>query len=70
MRLQFVKILSVESLVEFVVFFLCKLIYKYQVVRRCFVENRATDISLASPHATHDTIDVVNLQEAVHFQVG
>ena len=69
MRLCFVKILTVESLVKFVVFLIFKVVDEYQVVRSCFIEHRTANVSLAAPHATNDTIDVVDLQEAIHLEV-
>lgn len=60
----------VEALPQLVILLVVKLVREGQVVGRCQVENGAANICLTFPHAADYAIDVVYLQEAVHFEPG
>ena len=44
-------------------------ILKSQIVRGGQIKDRPTDIRLTVPHAGHDSVHVIYLQETVHFEL-
>ena len=61
---------SVEPLSQLVVLLKVELVHDCQIVRGGQVKDRATYVRLAPPHAANDAIHVIDLHEAVHFELG
>ena len=72
MRLWFLLAVSsdVEPFAQLIVFLIGQLVRECQVIGRCKIEDRAADVRLALPHATHDTGNHVYLQKFVHLELG
>jgi len=61
---------DVEPFAQLIVFLIGQLVRECQVIGRCKIEDRTTDVRLALPHATYDTGNCVYLQKLVHFELG
>ena len=61
---------DVEPFAQLIVFLIGQLVRECQVIGRCKIEDRAADVRLALPHATHDTGNHVYLQKFVHLELG
>ena len=61
---------DVEPFAQLIVFLIGQLVRECQVIRSCKIKNRAADVRLALPHATHDAGNRVYLQKFVHLELG
>ena len=62
--------IHIESLSQLAVLLILEIIHHGEVIRCRKVENGPAHIGLARPHAAHDAVHVVDLKEAMHFELG
>ena len=65
-----IELLDVESIALLVVFHELEFVLIPKVVACCLIKDRAAYICLTFPHLVDNAIDVVDLQELVHFELS